>query len=121
MRFGPAGIPSEFSTDWTTKVLIASHTKLAGVQVPQPHIASITEYVRFLLGSVSDVLRVARQPATVNRPVETLLLFPDPREALSTRYWIWGIEGPFPLRVFQSCPILVVLLIRNPGEHLAKT
>jgi hypothetical protein len=86
MRFGSAGIPSEFSTEWITKVLIPSHTRLAGVQVPQPHIASVAEYVRFLIGSVSDVLRLARQPATVNRPVETLLLFPDAREAVSTRY-----------------------------------
>ncbi len=86
MRFGSAGIPPTFSTDWIVKVLIPSHTKIAGVQVPQPHIASVAEYVRFLIGFVSDVLRVARQAATVNRPIETLLLFPDAKEAVSTRY-----------------------------------
>lgn len=86
MRFGSAGVPQEFSTYWIEKMLIPAQTKLAGVQVPQPHITSVAEYVRFLIGFVADTQRVARQPAAVNRPVETLILFPDYRDMVSMRY-----------------------------------
>lgn len=86
MRFGSAGFPLEFSTDWITNTFLPAQTKMVGVQVPQPHIASVAEYVRFLIGMVADSLRIARQPATVNRPIETMLLFPDLKSAFSTRY-----------------------------------
>jgi len=86
MRFGSAGIPTSFSTDWIAQVFIPAQTKMLGIQVPQPHITSVAEYVRFLIGMVADSQRVTRQPATVNRPIETLILFPDLKNAISTRY-----------------------------------
>jgi hypothetical protein len=86
MRFGSAGSPMEFSTEWIANTFVPAQTKMVGVQIPQPNITSVAEYVRFLIGMVADSLRIARQPATVNRPVETLLLFPDLRSAFSTRY-----------------------------------
>lgn len=86
MRFASSGVPIGFSTDWIAQVFIPAQTKMLGVQVPQPHITSVAEYVRFLISMVADTQRVTRQYATVNRPIETLLLFPDLKQAFSTRY-----------------------------------
>ena len=86
MRFGSAGVPASFSTDWIAQTFVPAQTKMLGVQIPQPNITSVTEYVRFLIGMVADSQRIARQHATVNRPIETLILFPDFKQAISTRY-----------------------------------
>lgn len=86
MRFGSVGVPKGFSTDWIAQVFIPAQTKMLGVQVPQPHITSVAEYVRFLIGMVADSQRIARQHATVNRPIETMILFPDFKQIISTRY-----------------------------------
>ena len=86
MRFGSAGIPREFSTHWITNRLIPAQSEMAGAQLPQPNITSVAEYVRLLIGFVVDTQRVARQPAIVNRPIETLILFPESHNMVSQRY-----------------------------------
>lgn len=86
MRFGSAGVPESFSTEWIANFFLPVQTRMLGVQVPQPDITSVSEYVRFLIGMVADLQRVARQHATVNRPIETFILFPDLKSIISTRY-----------------------------------
>lgn len=87
MRFGSAGIPRLFSTQWIARTLIPAYKSMIEAQVPQPNVASIAEFVRFLIEAVADLQRISRQPATVNKPVETLLLFPDFHHTFSIRYY----------------------------------
>ena len=86
MHFGSAGIPENFSSTWIAKTFVPAITTMVGAQAPQPNITSVAEFVRLLIGVVVDSLRITRQPATVNRPIETLVLFPEGRSAFSARY-----------------------------------
>jgi hypothetical protein len=86
MHVGSAGFPAGFSSDYVAAILIPTLTRMVGAQIPQPHISSVAECVRLLIRLVADAFRVARQPAVVNAPVETLILFPEYHRAFSTRY-----------------------------------
>jgi hypothetical protein len=80
-----AGIPSDYHS-WIAETGSLAHSKQAGGQVPQPNIASVAEYVRFLIRSVAELHKIARRPAYVGVPVETLLLLPDPTRKIAVRY-----------------------------------
>lgn len=71
---------------WISTIGVKQHSELIRARVPDPQITSLVEYVRFLIRSIAELYRIARQPAFVGEPVETLILFPEPQNMISMRY-----------------------------------
>jgi hypothetical protein len=85
VQFASSGLPSNYAT-WIATVGTPGYSQLLGARIPDPQITSVAEYVRFLIRNVAELYRIARQPAYVGEPVETLILFPDSKTMFSTRY-----------------------------------
>lgn len=85
IRILSTGLPKAYAT-WIATEGFKLHTQLLGSQVPFPHVTALAEYVRFLIRSIAELHKIARRPAIVAEPIETLLLLPDAINMLSQRY-----------------------------------
>lgn len=59
---------------------------LIGAAIPNPQITALAEFVRFVIRSGAELYRIARRVAYVAEPVETLILFPDEKNMIATRF-----------------------------------
>lgn len=85
MRIVSSGIPPYFA-NWIATTGAQQHRELIGSPVPYPEVTAVAEYVRFLIESVAELSRIARRPGVVEKPVETLVLFPESINMMSTRW-----------------------------------
>lgn len=85
IRILTAEFPNNYAT-WISREGSKIHSNFINSSVPYPNITAVAEYVRFLIKSIAELYRIARQPGIVGEPVETLILFPDSKNMFSTRY-----------------------------------
>ena len=85
IRFASTGLPPTYAT-WISKVGAPEFSKLVQAQIPYPHVEAVAEYVRFSIRALAELYRIARQPAYVGEPIETLILYPESKNMFSIRY-----------------------------------
>ena len=85
MQIGTAGIPRGYA-NWIINDGVRQHSEFVNGQVPYPDITAVAEYARYLITSIADLFQISRQPILVDKPVETMMIFPKPKSLVSIRY-----------------------------------